>query len=196
VFVRGALKAGETLLVHGGASGIGTTAIQLAKAFGARVATTAGSAEKCEACRRLGADLAIDYKTQDFGQEIQNAWGKDSVNLVLDMVGGSYVARNIALLAPEGRHVSIAVQESAKAEIDITKIMQKRVTLTGSTLRPRPASEKASLAKGLREKVWPLLEAGKVAPIIFRTFGLEEAEAAHAALEKGDHIGKVVLSVV
>lgn len=189
VFVRGKLMAGETILIHGGASGIGTTAIQMAKAFGARVIVTAGSDDKCTACRALGADLAINYKTEDFVV----ACGPDSVDLVLDMVGGPYIARNIEALAPEGRHVSIAFQQGAKAEIPVPKIMQKRLILTGSTLRPRPVAEKAGLAKDLRTHIWPLIEAGKIRPVIFKTFLLTEAAAAHAALENGDHFGKIVL---
>jgi NADPH2:quinone reductase len=195
VFVRGGLRGGETLLVHGGTSGIGTTAIQMAKAFGARVATTAGSDDKCAACLQLGADLAVNYKTKDFAEEIEAAWGKDSVNVVLDMVGGPYPARNIRLLAPEGRHVSIAVQQGAKGEVDFSKIMTKRLVLTGSTLRPRPVAEKAELAEGLKETIWPLIESGTVLPVLFKTFPLEKAQEAHEAMDKGDHIGKIVLTL-
>jgi NADPH2:quinone reductase len=195
VFVRGKLKSGETLLIHGGASGIGTTAIQMGKAFGARVAVTAGTEEKCAACVRLGADLAINYKTQDFVEEIEKIWGKESIDVVLDMVGGSYVPGNVRLLAPEGRHVSIAMLEGAKAEIDIRMMMNKRLVLTGSTLRPRPAAEKAALAADLRAYVWPLIRTGAIAPVLFKTFPLEQAAEAHAVLEKGDRIGKIVLKI-
>lgn len=188
VFVRGKLKAGETLLIHGGASGIGTTAIRMAKAFGARVVVTAGSDDKCQACRELGADQAVNYKTRDFLTEV-----KGGVDVVLDMVGGDYVPRNIELLKEGGRHVSIAFIGGTKAEIDIIQIMRKRITLTGSTLRPRPAAEKAALADGILNYVWPLVESGKIRPAIHRTFPLAQAQEAHQALEKGDHIGKIVL---
>ena len=191
LFVRGKLQAGETVLIHGGASGIGTTAIQMAKAFGARVIVTAGSEEKCEACREIGADVAHNYKAQDFVIAI----GENNVNVVLDMVGGDYVPRNMKVLAPDGRHVSIAVQSGSKTEIEIHLMMQKRLILTGSTLRPRPVAEKAELARGLYNHVWPLIEQGKIKPVIFKTFRLEEAALAHAALEAGDHVGKIVLTV-
>jgi NADPH2:quinone reductase len=195
VFKRGQLKAGETILIHGGASGIGTTAIQMAKAFGARVAITAGAADKCGSCLKLGADLAINYKTQDFAEEIEKAWGKDAIHVVLDMVGGSYVPKNIRLLATDGRHVSIATMESAKTDIDIRQIMQKRIILTGSTLRPRSVAEKTELAKDLKAKVWPFIEEGKITPVIFKTFSLQNADLAHQALEQGDHVGKVILTI-
>ncbi len=195
IFKRGQLKKGETILIHGGASGIGTTAIQMAKAFGARVAVTAGKDDKCEACIKLGADLAINYKTQDFAEEIEKAWGKDAVHVVLDMVGGSYVPKNIRLLATDGRHVSIATMESAKTDIDIRQIMQKRIILTGSTLRPRSVAEKTELAEGLKDQVWPLIETGMVKPVIFKAFSLEGAQKAHETLEKGDHFGKIVLAI-
>jgi NADPH:quinone reductase len=188
VFVRGRLKAGETLLIHGGSSGIGTTAIQMGKAFGARVIVTAGSDDKCQACRELGADQAVNYKTRDFLTEV-----KGGVDVVLDMVGGDYVPRNIELLKEGGRHVSIAFIGGTKAEIDIVQIMRKRITLTGSTLRPRPLAEKAALADGILNYVWPLAESGKIRPAIHRTFSLSQAQEAHQALEKGDHIGKIVL---
>lgn len=192
---RGGLRQNETLLVHGGASGIGTTAIQLAKAFGARVAATAGSDAKCAACRDLDADLAVNYKTADFAAAIVAAWGERPVDLVLDMIGGSYVARNLSLLASDGRHVSIAVQEGPKAEIDVAAIMTRRLTLTGSTLRPRPVAEKAALAEDLQQHVWPLLAARRVRPLVHAVFPLAEAAAAHAALEQGDHVGKIVLQI-
>lgn len=193
LFLRGGLKPGEICLIHGGASGIGTTAIQMAKAIVARVIVTAGSDTKCTACVNLGADLAINYKTRDFVAEAKRL-SPDGVNVVLDMVGGSYVPRNLDCLAPDGRHVSIAVLEGAKAEIDIRAIMTKRLILTGSTLRPRPVEEKAALAQGILEHIWPLIEAGKIKPAIFATFPLAEAANAHRALDKGDHVGKIVLA--
>jgi NADPH2:quinone reductase len=192
VFVRGRLQAGETLLVHGGASGIGTTAIQMAKARGAHVIVTAGSDDKCAACRRLGADIAINYKTQDFAQVAKESGGAD---VVLDMVGGDYVAKNLDLLNEGGRHVSIAFIGGTKAEIDIVQVMRKRLTLTGSTLRPRPVAEKEALAASIRAEIWPLVANGTIKPVIFRTFPLKEAGLAHQALEKGDHIGKIVLEM-
>jgi NADPH2:quinone reductase len=195
VFMRGHLRAGETLLVHGGASGIGTLAIQMAKALGAKIAVTAGSNDKCAACRLLGADLAINYKDRDFVEDIESAWGNNSIDVVLDMVGGPYAARNIRLLAPEGRHVSIAVQQGARAEIDLYTLMAKRAVLTGSTLRPRPVEEKAELAQGLKEVVWPLIESGAVLPVLYKTFPLDQGQAAHDALEIGDHAGKIVLTL-
>ncbi len=190
LFLRGGLKSGETVLIHGGASGIGTTAIQMAKAFGANVIVTAGSDEKCAACRELGADEAINYKTRDFA-----ALCKDRVDVVLDMIGGPYIPRNMEVLKNDGRHVSIAVQGGSKAEIHIPTLMQKRLILTGSTLRPRPVAEKTALARDIQKHVWPLIEAGKIQPVIFKTFALSDAAAAHAALENGDHIGKIVLKV-
>lgn len=194
LFVRGELKAGETMLAHGGASGIGTTAIQMAKALGARVAVTAGSEEKCKACRDLGADLAVNYKTEDYVAAIENSFGRNAVNVVLDMVGGPYIARDIELMAPEGRHVSIASMGGSKAEIDIWQMMAKRITITGSTLRSRTVEEKTRLAEGLERTIWPLLTAGKIKPVIHRTFPLSDAQAAHEAMEAGDHIGKIVLT--
>lgn len=187
VFVRGALKPGEAILIHGGASGIGTTAIQMAKAHGARVIVTAGSDEKCAACIKLGADQAVNYKTQDFSEILSD------IDVVLDMVGGDYVAKNLKVLRDGGRHVSIATMNGSKAEIDIRMVMQKRLVLTGSTLRNRPVAEKAELARGIHETVWPWIEAGKVKPAIFKTFPLEETAQAHAALEAGYHVGKIVL---
>lgn len=191
VFERGALQKGEVLLVHGGASGIGTTAIQMAKAHGAKVIITAGSDEKCEACLKLGADIAINYKTQDFAKELAN----QPVDVVLDMVGGDYVAKNLSLLAENGRHISIAFLHGAKAEIDIRTVMQKRLSLSGSTLRPRPAKEKEALCRSIREHIWPHVEKGTIKPVIFRTFPFTEAVKAHETLEKGDHIGKIVLQM-
>jgi putative PIG3 family NAD(P)H quinone oxidoreductase len=193
VFDRGRLKSGETFLVHGGSSGIGTTAIQLAHAFGARVFTTAGSAEKCAACVKLGAERAINHKTEDFLAMLQEATQQRGVDVILDMVGGSYINRNLKLLALEGRLVQIAFLEGSKAEIDLGALMMKRQTLTGSTLRPRSVAEKGAIAKSLREKVWPLLDSGKVAPVMFKTFPLAEAAAAHRLMESSSHIGKIVL---
>ncbi|MBP2312000.1 NAD(P)H-quinone oxidoreductase [Azospirillum soli] len=195
VFERGALKSGETLLVHGGSSGIGTTAIQLAKAFGATVFTTAGNADKCRACEELGADRAIDYKTEDFVGVIKEATGGRGVDVVLDMVGGDYVARDIEIMAPDGRHVSIAFLQGPKVSLNLFPVMTKRLTLTGSTLRARSVEEKGRIARALREKVWPLLEAGKVKPVIHQTFPLGQAAEAHRLMETSTHIGKIVLRV-
>lgn len=195
VFERGALKPGETLLVHGGSSGIGTTAIQLAKAFGAKVFTTAGSAEKCRACEELGADRAIDYKTEDFAAVIQKETGGRGVDVVLDMVGGDYIARDIGIMAPDGRHVSIAFLQGPKVSINMFPVMTKRLTLTGSTLRARSVEEKGRIAAALREKVWPLLEGGTVKPVIHKVFPLEQAAEAHALMESSAHIGKIVMTV-
>jgi NADPH2:quinone reductase len=195
VFERGALKAGETLLVHGGSSGIGTTAIQLAKAFGARVITTAGSLEKCEACRKLGADVAVNYRTEDFVQITKDATGGKGAELILDMVGGDYIGRNLKLLATEGRLAFIAFLQGSTAEVDFMRVMLKRQTLTGSTLRARPDSQKAAIAAALREKVWPLIEQGKVKPVIHQVFALADAPAAHRLMESSLHIGKIMLAV-
>ncbi|SMH51950.1 NAD(P)H-quinone oxidoreductase [Azospirillum agricola] len=195
VFERGALKPGETLLVHGGSSGIGTTAIQLAKAFGATVFTTAGSADKCRACEELGADRAIDYKTEDFVAVIREATGGRGVDVVLDMVGGDYIARDVEIMAPDGRHVSIAFLQGPKVSLNMAPVMMKRLTLTGSTLRARPVAEKGRIAAALRETVWPLLEAGGVKPLIHATFPLEQAAEAHRLMESSAHIGKIVLTV-
>lgn len=187
VFVRGQLKPGETLLIHGGSSGIGTTAIQMAKAYGARVVITAGSDEKCAICKKLGADITINYKTYDFAVELSG------IDVVLDMVGGDYIARDIKIMNDGGRHVSIATMQSATAEIDIRQIMQKRITLTGSTLRPRSTEEKTALAEGIRKTVWPWIEAGKLKPMIHATFPLAEAQKAHELLDSGNMSGKIVL---
>jgi NADPH:quinone reductase len=195
VFERGALKPGETLLVHGGSSGIGTTAIQLAKAFGARVITTAGSEEKCEACRKLGADVAVNYRTEDFVTITKEATGGDGAELILDMVGGDYIARNYEAAAVEGRIVQIAFQGSAKTTINFMRLMLKRLTHTGSTLRARSVADKATIARAVEDKVWPLIAAGKVKPVIYKTFSLAEAAAAHALMESSQHIGKIVLIV-
>ncbi|HEX7008098.1 MAG TPA: NAD(P)H-quinone oxidoreductase [Alphaproteobacteria bacterium] len=195
VFDRGRLQPGESILIHGGASGIGTTAIQLSKAFGATVYATAGTAAKCEACVKLGAKRAINYRTEDFVEVIEEETGGNGVNLVLDMVCGDYVPRNMRCLAIEGRLVVIALLGGRKGTIDFAHLMRRRQTVTGSTLRPRSVAEKGAIAASLRAKVWPLIEAGKVGPIIQKTFPLAEAARAHAALEAGDHIGKFMLAV-
>jgi NADPH:quinone reductase len=193
VFQRGGLKAGETLLVHGGSSGIGTTAIMLAKHFGAKVIVTAGTDAKCAECVKLGADIAINYKTHDFVVEMEQTNLKADV--ILDMVGGDYVARNLKVAALNGRIVQIAFQKGSKIEADFLPIMLKRLTFTGSTLRPRTVAEKAIIARELENKVWPLLAAGQCKPQIFKTFALEEAAAAHALMESSVHTGKIVLLV-
>jgi putative PIG3 family NAD(P)H quinone oxidoreductase len=193
VFERGRLQPGESLLVHGGSSGIGTTAIQLGRAFGARVFATAGSPEKCAACLRLGAAQAIDYRREDFVAAIQAATGGKGVDVILDMVGGDYIPRNLACLAVEGRLVQIAFLSGSKQEIDILPLMMKRLTLTGSTLRPRTVAQKGAIADQLRARVWPLLDAGTVAPVVHATFPLREAAAAHRLMETSAHIGKIVL---
>ncbi|MFQ6024303.1 MAG: NAD(P)H-quinone oxidoreductase, partial [Acidiferrobacterales bacterium] len=179
VFDRGQLKAGETFLVHGGSSGIGTTAIQLAKSMGARVFVTAGTAEKCRACEELGADAAINYREEDFVERIKALTDGQGVNLILDMVGGDYLPRNLASLAVEGRVVQIALQRGPKVEMNLLPVMLKRLTVTGSTLRPRTVEQKAVIADALRDKVWPLLDAGKVRPLIHATFPLTQAAEAH-----------------
>ena len=193
VFERGALARGQTLLVHGGSSGIGTTAIQLAKAFGARVVTTAGSAEKCEACVRLGAEKAVNYRSEDFVAATKQATGGKGADVILDMVGGDYIERNYEAAAVEGRVVQIAFQASPRANVDFRRLMLKRLTHTGSTLRARPVQDKAAIARAIEQNVWPMIAAGKVKPVIFRTFPLGEAAAAHALMETSAHIGKIVL---
>jgi NADPH2:quinone reductase len=193
VFERGRLKSGETLLLHGGSSGIGTAAIQLAKAFGARVITTAGSAEKCAACRRLGADLAINYKSEDFVAATKTATGGKGADVVLDMVGGDYIERNYEAAAVEGRVVQIAFQGSPKATVDFRRIMLKRLTHTGSTLRTRSVADKGAIARAVEAQVLPLMAAGKIKPLIDSTFPLAKAAAAHARMEASAHIGKIVL---
>jgi putative PIG3 family NAD(P)H quinone oxidoreductase len=195
VFQRGKLQAGESILIHGGTSGIGTTAIQLAKAFGARVLATAGSDEKCDAMLKLGADEAFNYRTQDWAAEGKRATGGRGVNLILDIVGGDYTPRNLDLLAVEGRLLQIAFLKSPKAEIDFSIVMRKRLTVTGSTLRPRTPTEKGVIARDLLEHAWPLLEDGTVAPVIHQVFPLAEAAAAHRMMEESTHIGKLVLRV-
>jgi len=193
VFERGRLQAGESLLVHGGSSGIGTTAIQLARARGARVFATAGSAAKCDACERLGAERAINYRESDFAAVVRDLTSGRGVDVVLDMVGGEYFARNIDVLAVEGRLVEIATLHGVKAELNIQTIMGRRLTITGSTLRPRPVAEKGAIAAALRQHVWPLLESGAVRPIVHATFPLRDAAEAHRVMEAGTHIGKLVL---
>jgi putative PIG3 family NAD(P)H quinone oxidoreductase len=195
VFERGRLTAGEWFLVHGGTSGIGTTAIQLAKAFGAKVIATAGSPEKCKACLEIGADRAINYKTEDFVAVCREATGGKGVDVTLDMVAGDYTERNIAAAAEEGRIVQIAVLGGADIKINIARVMMKRVTLTGSTLRPRTREAKAGFARALEAKVWPLLASGKVRVVMDSTFPLAKAADAHRRLESGAHVGKVVLVV-
>jgi NADPH:quinone reductase len=193
VFDRGRLVRGESFLVHGGSSGIGTTAIQLAHAFGARVFATAGSPEKCAVCRDLGAERAIDYRQEDFVAVLKEATQGRGVDVILDMVGGPYVEKNLRSLAPEGRLVQIAFLQGSKVTLDLAHLMVRRQTLTGSTLRPRPVADKAAIAHNLRDKVWPLIEAGKVRPVIDRTLPLAEAAAAHRLMESSTHIGKILL---
>jgi NADPH:quinone reductase len=192
VFERGRLQPSESILVHGGAGGIGTTAVQLARAFGATVFATAGTGEKCAACERLGA-RAINYRETDFVAAIRDATGGRGVDLVLDIVGGDYVARNIDVLAVDGRLVQIAVIGGPKAQINLLPILQRRLTITGSTLRPRSVAEKGTIARALRERVWPLLDAGTIAPVVHATFPLRAAAEAHRVMEDGTHIGKLVL---
>lgn len=194
VFDRGRLQAGETLLVQGGTSGIGVTAIQMAKALGARVIATAGSDDKCAACLRLGADHAINYKTQDFVVAVAELTGKRGVDVVLDMVAGSYVSREIECLAEDGRLVIIAVQGGVKAEFNAGLVLRRRLTITGSTLRPRPVAFKAAIAASLRARVWPLLAEGRIQPVIHQVFPAAQAAAAHTLMESNQHVGKLVLS--
>ena len=193
VFDRAKLAKGETLLIQGGSSGIGVTAIQMAKAFGAVVIATAGSDEKCKACLALGADHAINYKTADFVEEVKKLTSGKGVNVILDMVAGSYVAREIDCLAEDGRLVIIAVQGGIKAEINAGLVLRKRLTITGSTLRPRSIEFKTAIAQALRQKVWPLIESGQIKPVINGVFTPEVAHAAHTRMESNAHIGKLVL---
>ena len=195
VFDTCKLKAGEKFLVHGGSSGIGLTAIQLAKAFGAEVFTTVGNAEKAAFCQAIGADHAFNYKTQDWAAEIATISQKKGVNVILDMVGGSYIEKNLRVLALEGRYCFIAFLEGGQATIDFRPLMMKRQTITGSTLRARPDHQKAAIAASLQEKVWPLLAAKQVRPVIHRTFALDEIVAAHQLMESSAHIGKIMLKV-
>jgi NADPH2:quinone reductase len=193
VFERGRLGAGETLLVHGGASGIGTTAIQLARARGARVFATSGSREKCLACERLGAERAINYRSEDFVAALLDATNGRGVDMVLDMVGGDYVSRNLEVLAMDGRLLQIAFLHGPHADVNLSPLMRKRITFTGSTLRPRTVEEKGAIARGLERDVWPLIESGEVRPVLHAVFPLAEASLAHAELEAGHHVGKIVL---
>ncbi len=195
VFERGRLDGGERFLIHGGASGIGTTAIQLGVAFGARVFATAGTAEKCAVCEELGAERAINDREEDFVAVIGELTGGEGVDLIVDMVGGDYLERNLAALAIEGRLVQIALQHGTSAEINVLPLMVKRLTFTGSTLRPRTVEQKAAIATALLENVWPLLNEGRVGPVMDSTFPLAEAAQAHARMESGAHIGKIVLTV-
>ncbi len=193
LFDRAGLQAGESVLVHGGSSGIGTTAIQLAKAFGARVFVTAGSAEKCAACEALGAERAIDYKQADFVTVVKELTDGTGVDVILDMVGGDYIPRNIKALATDGRLCFIAFLGGPKAEVNFASVMLKRLTLTGSTLRPRSVAFKAAIAGKLRDRVWPLIEAGRIRPVLHKTFPLTQAAEAHRLMESSTHIGKIVL---
>lgn len=195
VFERGGLKQGESILIHGGSSGIGTTAIQLSKVFGARVFVTAGSDEKCNFCEKLGADKAINYRKQNFVESIFSLTEGRGVNLVLDMVGGSYIEKNIAALALEGRLVQIAFLQESRVTLDFLPMMIKRLTLTGSTLRPRTVEQKGEIAQALYEKVWPLFDSGNIKPVIHKTFPLSQASEAHRLMESSNHIGKIVLEV-
>ena len=195
LFLRGHLKAGETLLVHGGSSGIGLTAIQLAKAFGVKVYCTTGSVEKNMACLKAGADAAINYKTQDFVTETLGLTQGQGVDIVLDMVGGDYVDRNLKVLAVEGRLIQIAFLQGAKVNVDLTSLMVKRIAFTGSTLRPRTIEDKAHIAQSLQEHVWPLLGQGKALPIIDRVFEMDDASLAHGLMESSVHVGKIMLKI-
>jgi len=192
---RGRLAPGESLLVHGGTSGIGVTAIQMAKALGNRVFATAGSDEKCAACVKLGAEQAFNYKTQDFVEGVKQATGGKGVDVILDMAAGDFVPRELKALADEGRLVFIAFLRGPKTELDVNELMRRRLTLTGSTLRPRPVAFKGAIAARLRERVWPLIEAGKIKPVIYKTFRLEDAAEAHRLMETNVHVGKLVLTL-
>ena len=194
VFDRGRLQAGETFMVQGGTSGIGVTAIQLAKAMGAKVIATAGSDDKCAECLKLGADHAINYKTQDFAEEAKKLTGGAGVNVILDMVAGEYVAREVGCMAEDGRLVIIAVQGGVKSEFNAGLVLRRRLTVTGSTLRPRPVAFKADIANSLKAKVWPLLESGAVKPVIHSTFAAADAAKAHELMESNQHVGKIVLT--
>jgi NADPH:quinone reductase len=195
VFDRGQLQRGETLLVHGGASGIGTTAIQLGRAFGARVLTTAGSGEKCRACLAIGASHAINYRETDFVAAVHDLTAGAGADVILDIIGGEYVTRNLEALARDGRLLQIGLMGGPKAHVNLVPLLQKRLTLTGSTLRPRSPEEKGAIARALEARVWPLLAAGTVKPLVHATFPLERAADAHRVLEEGEHVGKIVLTV-
>lgn len=194
VFDRGHLRDGESFLVHGGASGIGTTAIQMARAFGARVFATAGTDEKCDACERLGAERAINYKKEDFVAAALALTGGRGVDVILDMVGAPYFARNLDLLAVEGRLLQIAVMHGVKAEISLVRLLRQRLTITGSVLRARTVDEKGAIARAVERTVWPLVEAGKIRPIVHATFAFRQAAEAHRLMESGSHIGKILLT--
>lgn len=195
VFQRAALADGETLLVQGGSSGIGTTAIQIATALGHRVFATAGSADKCRACEALGAERAINYKTEDFAAVVKELTNGKGVDVILDMVGGDYLPREIDCLADDGRIAIIALLGGAKANVDLGQVLRRRLTITGSTLRPRPVAFKEKIARELRERVWPLLASGRIKPVIHQVFPLEQAAAAHALMESSAHVGKIMLNV-
>jgi putative PIG3 family NAD(P)H quinone oxidoreductase len=195
VFDRAGLKAGESFLVHGGSSGIGTTAIQMARGLGARVFATAGSDEKCKVCQQLGAEIAVNYQQQDFVEVLLAETNGNGVDVILDMVGGDYIARNVKVAAMEGRIVNINYVRGSKVEIDFRPVMMKRLTLTGSTLRPQSTEAKAAIARSLQERVWPLIEAGHMKPHVAKVFPLSEAAAAHRFMESGAHIGKIILAV-
>ena len=193
VMVRGALKPDEVLLVHGGASGIGTAAIQIAHVMGGRVIVTAGTDEKCRSCEALGAEKAINYRKEDFVAAVKELTGGNGADVILDMVGGDYIPRNIEVLAADGRLVFIAFLRGVKAEVNFLPVMLKRLTVTGSTLRPRPVAEKAAIARALQRNIWPYLESRRIAPVIHATFPLERASEAHRLMESGTHTGKIVL---
>ena len=193
--MRGELAAGETLLVQGGSSGIGVTAILIAKALGHRVFVTAGTDEKCAACVQLGADLAINYKTHDFVEEIKKATDGKGVNVILDMVTGTYLQREIDCLADDGRIVIIAIMGGSKSEVNTGQILRRRLTITGSTLRPRPVAFKREIARQLFERVWPIMNQGALKPVIYKTYGLDQAFEAHRLMESSEHVGKIVLTV-
>lgn len=195
LYLQGGLRPGQTLLVQGGSSGIGTTAIQMATALGVTVFTTAGNDAKCQACRDLGASLAINYKDKDFVEVIKEATNGKGVDMILDMVGGDYISRHIKCLAKKGRLINIAYLQGSKAEVNFMSVMMKQLTITGSTLRQQPLAIKKQIAQQLRETVWPLIESGKVKPVLFKSFAMNEAAAAHELMESSQHIGKIVLNV-
>jgi putative PIG3 family NAD(P)H quinone oxidoreductase len=195
VFERGRLREGESFLVHGGASGIGTTAIQMARAFGARVFATAGTDEKCRACERLGAERAVNYRKQDFGEELLAATGGRGVDVILDMVGAPYFSRNLDLLAVEGRLLQIAVMHGGRSEINLVRLLRQRLTVTGSVLRARSVDEKGAIARAVEAHVWPRVEAGEIRPVIHARYPLHQAADAHRLMESGSHIGKILLTV-
>ena len=195
VFERGALKKGETLMIHGGSSGIGTTAIQIASQMGARVITTAGSADKCQACADLGAERTVNYREEDFVEAAREFGDGKGVDVILDIVGGDYIAKNIKSLAPDGRLVQIAFLQGSKVDINFMSVMLKRLTFTGSTLRPQSIERKGEIAAALIEKVWPLISSGKIKPVIYKTFALNQVAEGHALMESSQHIGKIMLKI-